>query len=67
MTFPNEPSQLEITKAWVLWNALHEHAETLWDRYEPSFVLLIQRECQLDQECPDISQTFDFEDDDIPF
>lgn len=69
----HEETQQEIDKAWCLWNALFEYAQTLWDRYEPAFVDLIIQERDFDQVPPDLDQDppdfpeSELQDDDIPF
>ena len=50
----------EIDSAWVLWQALAKHMQTLWTRYEEPFS---ERILMCDEDFPGE----DFSDDDIPF
>ena len=67
------PAQSEIDSAWKLWQALLEHAETLWHRYEEPFSERILRQKERDEgqdppfynDCP--YDDIHFSDDDIPF
>lgn len=34
--------EIEIAKAWSLWNSLHEYATILWERYEQPFSKLLE-------------------------
>ncbi len=61
-------TQREVATAWGLWNALNEHAEALWERYEVSFIDLIMEEQRLEavEPPPAFETEIDIEDD-IPF
>ena len=58
-------TQAEIDSAWALWQALMEHLETLWARYEKPFSLRLSRQQEWEEHEP--SWLDDFTDDDIPF
>ncbi|MDJ0842503.1 MAG: hypothetical protein QNK37_38745 [Acidobacteriota bacterium] len=66
MSRTKDHPQQEVDTAWNLWNALNEHAETLWNRYEASFVDLIIAEQMEEMRPPPEPEDLDFEDD-IPF
>ena len=59
-------TQVEIDSAWILWQALMEHMETLWTRYEEPFSERMQWQQAWDEE-QDLSWLSDLSDDDIPF
>lgn len=64
MTLPL--SQQESTKAWELWQALHEYADILWQRYEQPFMDFIFEEQQRDS-IPQSDSPEDLDEEDIPF
>ena len=65
----SDQPQTEINKAWALWNALQDYAQTLWDRYESPFIDLIQREQiqEPDDPPPGDFDSSDWDEDSIPF
>lgn len=53
----------EVTQAWQLWNAFHEYAAILWEKYEIPFSEFLEKEHQPFEEPPEL----ELSENDIPF
>ncbi len=54
---------IELEKAWLLWEKLNQSAQELWDEYEDEFVA----RCQQDMEPAQPDNEINYDDTDIPF